>query len=48
MYEMEHTSATEDEKDACPLGVGDATVHKDGTASWGGPELVLTYELKFE
>lgn len=44
-----HTSAAEDEEeDACPIGVGDATVPKDGMACWDGSELVIPHELKLE
>lgn len=49
MCEEEHTSATEDEaEDACPVGVGDATIHKDDAACWDGPKLVIPHELELE
>lgn len=49
MSEVEHTSATEDEtEDTCPAGMGDAIVHKDGTACRDGPELVIPYEREFD
>lgn len=49
MCDVEHTSAAEEEvKDACPVGMGDATVHKDGTACSDGPELVIPHELELK
>lgn len=32
-------------EDTCPVEVGDATVHEEGTACWDEPELVISYEL---
>lgn len=43
-----HSIVSGDEEDACPVGLGDATIHRDGTACWDRPELVIRHELELE
>lgn len=46
--EVEQTSTNDEGEDACPVWVGDATIHQDGEACWDGPELIIPHKLEFE
>lgn len=41
-------TAKEEAEDSCPVGVGGAAVHEDGTACWDESKLVIPYELEVE
>lgn len=48
VLEVESTSAVDEEEEACPEEVGEATSLADGKTCWNGPELVIPHELEFE